>query len=285
MVWARVKFGSERGAVACGVNIIRSLGVLLFAAVPLLCVAQLPASAQSRQTQADFERLQQQEIARLEAGAETQRRVEQLDDERLALLAEYRATLKQHGDLEKYNNQLSAIIASQQREMASLKEQINRVGTLERDIVPLMSDMLDGLENFITLDLPFFIEERRQRVDKLRTLLNSAEQSNSEKYRRILEAYQIENDYGRTIETVEQTLAQAGGGAENQTVNILKVGRLALFYQTLDGNESYRWVQAQQTWQRLDNRYNKAIRDGIKMAKEQITPNLLLLPIETPADF
>ena len=258
---------------------------LLLAASPLGGSAQPQDSPHNQQSQASFEQLQQQEIARLEAGAETQRQVEQLDDQRLALLTQYRATLKQHEDLEKYNNQLSAIIASQQQDMTSLKEQITRVGTLERDIVPLMSDMLDGLENFIALDLPFFIEERQQRITRLRTLLNSADQSNSEKYRRILEAYQIENDYGRSIETMEQTLEQAGNGAARQTVNILKVGRLALFYQTLDGGESYRWVQARKAWQRLDDGYNKAIRDGIKIAKEQITPNLLLLPVDTPVDF
>jgi hypothetical protein len=158
---------------------------------------------QSTQAQTSYQQLEAMEVARLKEGAQTQAQIESLDDQRLDLVGEYRVVLKQRRDLEKYNDRLRDLIQSQEQEKQSLREQIVRVGTLERDIVPLMSDMLDVLDNFVALDLPFFIHERRERVANLRVLMGQANISNSEKYRRIMEAYQIENDYGRSLETEE----------------------------------------------------------------------------------
>ncbi len=229
---------------------------------------------------ASLQQLKQIELEKLEKGVDTQKKIESLDDQRLQLAHQYRMALNQKTQLEKYNDNLRDIVVSQKNEAETLREQIGRVGDLEKNIVPLMSDMIDALENFVALDQPFLLEKRQQRIAHLRSLFSDSNVSNAEKYRRVLEAYQIENDYGLTIESYEGALLTSS--SNNQRVNFLKIGRVAYLYQTVDGKKSFRWSKKNKKWEELSDSYNSEITKGIRMAKEQIPSNLLLMPIITP---
>ena len=236
----------------------------------------------SRSQDARLQDIQAAEIAALERGAAAQETINNLDDERILLKNTYRNTLKEISNIKTYNQQLRDTVARQEEEKQLLLSQIERIGSLEQDIVPLMVDMLDALENFINLDVPFLLSERKARVGNLRNLLSDPDLANSEKYRRILEAYQIENDYGRTIEAYDSKL---NGDPDSATVTYIKIGRLAYFYQTQNGEQTFRWSETQQTWQELADSDNKAIHTAIAMAKERIPSDLLLIPLEIPANF
>ena len=229
---------------------------------------------------ATLQQLKQIELEKLEKGVDSQKKIESLDDQRLQLAHQYRMALNQKTQLEKYNDNLRDVVASQKNEAEILQEQIGRVGDLEKNIVPLMSDMIDALENFVALDQPFLLEKRQQRIARLRSLFSDSNISNAEKYRRVLEAYQIENDYGLTIESYEGALLNSN--SNNQRVNFLKIGRVVYLYQTVDGKQSFRWSKKNKKWEELSNSYNPEITKGIRMAKEQIPSNLLLMPIITP---
>lgn len=228
---------------------------------------------------ATFHQIKAVELANIEAGAATQRQIDNLDDQRADLTHQYRSALSQLTQLKKYNDSQRKILQSQADEETSLKEQINSVANLERNIVPLMSDMLEALDNFVALDQPFLLDKRQQRLANLRSLLTDAKTSNAEKYRRILEAYQIENDFGRTIETWQGNLTP--NDVNSPLVNFLKIGRVAYLYQTIDGKSAYRWDS--KSWQPLNSSANEQVTQGIKMAKEQIPSNLLLIPVTAPA--
>ncbi|PCK08591.1 MAG: hypothetical protein COA42_08280 [Alteromonadaceae bacterium] len=228
-----------------------------------------------------LEQLKSIEIEKINHGVTTQKHVNRLDEKRQEYAHEYRQTLKQNSNLEKYNRQLRQTIQSQDDEIDLLQNQIKRIAHLERDIVPLMVDMLDALKIFVELDVPFLRQERFERIATLRGLLSNGKVSNSEKYRRILEAYQIENDYGRTIEAYPGEISSELKAQETQSVTFFKVGRIAYMYQTLDKSKSFRWNQKQQIWQLLDEHYNRKIDTGIKMAREQIPSNLMFIPIDT----
>lgn len=251
----------------------RSLGLLSI--YGLLLSITLSAGA------ASFADVLAAEKKAVEQGVSTQKQIESIDDRHARLVGQYRSAVKQQEDLVKYNKQLRSVVESQEREARSFEEQLQRVGHLERDIVPLMSDMLDTLEEFVALDAPFLRDERQARVGKLRELFASASVSNSEKYRRILEAYQIENDYGRTIEAYDAPLRNEETGGE-QLVTFLKVGRAIFLYQSLDGSESFHWHQDRRQWIPLPNHFNQQISRGIKMAREQTPSDLLLLPVVMP---
>lgn len=237
-------------------------------------------SAQA-QPSASLAQITELELDALEQGARTQQQINELDDRRVVAANEYRTVLNQNTNLKKYNDQLSVTLQSQIEEMDSLKEQISRISHLERDIVPLMVDMLDALEKFIALDVPFLIKERRLRIHTLRGLFADGKVSNAEKYRRILEAYQIENDYGRTIETYD-SFVDPENSDEKQHVTFLKIGRVAYLYQTHDGKQSFHWSREKEAWLPLNSRYNEQISEGIKMANEQIPSNLMFVPVAAP---
>jgi hypothetical protein len=213
------------------------------------------------------------------AAAAAQEQIESVSDETDRLAAEYRRALQETDSLRLYNGQLEELLDSQEREIASLDRQVRDIDVVERRISPLMSDMIDVLEKFVGLDVPFLPKERRERVEGLRRMMQRADVSLSEKYRRLMEAYQIENEYGRTIEAYRATLDAFGA---NRTVDFLRLGRVALLYQTLDTEESGRWDESSKSWVKLDDSYRRAIQQGLRIARKQTAPDLIRVPVPSP---
>jgi hypothetical protein len=209
----------------------------------------------------------------------SQRRIETLSDATDELLTQYQSALRQHESLSIYNRQLDALIAAQKVEQVSLEEQTDRVELVSRDVTPLMLRMIESLDAFVALDVPFLAEERSDRILDLRKLMIRADVTEAEKYRRIMEAYQIENEYGRTIEAYRSTLASEG---KEVIVNFLRVGRIALVYQTLDESEAGVWNQDSRRWEPLEGSFRTAIRQGLRIARKQVAPDLLRLPLPAP---
>lgn len=209
----------------------------------------------------------------------SQQKVDALDDETRKLFEEYRTVLRQTDSLRTYNDQLRRMTESQLAELASLERQIAEVAATHREIVPLMLRMVEALERFVALDLPFLPEERRRRIEGLHGLMDRADVSIAEKYRRLIEAYQVENDYGRTIEAYRAELA---AGGVSRTVDFLRLGRVALFYQSLDGREVGHWDRAAGEWRKLHADYRQSVRQGLRIARKQTAPDLLTLPVSAP---
>jgi len=210
-----------------------------------------------------------------EASRAAQSRVNALDDETTAMLSEYRRALADTESFTTYADQLERQVASQQGEMASIERQLAEVETTAREVGPLMQRMVATLAEFVALDVPFLIDERRDRVARLEEMMGRADVTISEKYRRILEAYQVEMDYGRTVEAYEAEL-EAGPGA--RTVQFLRVGRIGLLYQTLDGRETGYWDATKKAWV-VDDAYAHSFQEGIAVAKKTRAPELLVVPV------
>jgi Protein of unknown function (DUF3450) len=210
---------------------------------------------------------------------QTQKTLDKLGDQERRMLQEYRQAFREAATLKLYNRHLQEVIDSQEKETASLHRQMKEVELTRRELVPLMYRMLDSLEAFVRLDLPFLQDERQKRLKRLREMLVMAAVENAEKYRRILEAYQIESEYGHTIEAYRADLKMNG---ETRPVDFLRLGRVALYYQTLDGSDTGVWVRAKKTWQTLPSEYRKPVRDGLRIARKQASPTLLTLPVPAP---
>ena len=223
---------------------------------------------------------EQQRIDR-EAQA-SQQKIDALDDETRRLLADYRHLTRETDSLQRYNAQLERQIASQRREMGSIRDQLESINDVSRDVVPLMLRMIATLEKFIALDLPFLREERRLRVAALKEIMDRADVSTSEKYRRVVEAYQVEMEYARTIEAYQAELALAD---DARTVNVLRIGRIALLYQTLDGEETGFYNVASGTWEGLGSGYQAPVRKALRIARKQAAPDLLVVPVAAPDEL
>jgi chromosome segregation ATPase len=210
------------------------------------------------------------------AAAASQSRVNQLDDETQEMLGEYRATLRETESLRRYNEQLELQIKSQEEEVVSMQQQIEDIERTNREIYPLMQRMVDTMAQFVALDVPFLKDERAKRVATLRETLARADVSTAEKYRRVLEAYSVEMEYGRTLEAYEDKLGE--GDAAPRTVNFLRIGRTALLYQTLDAGETGYWDIDKKAWVEDDD-YEEDVKFGLKVARKQKAPDLLIAPV------
>ena len=207
---------------------------------------------------------------------QSQKNIDKLADATDQLLTQYRQVLTQLDAVRVYNKQLNELIASQNEEIAKLAGEIDNVEIVGRQVTPHMLKMIDALDAFVKLDVPFLIEERTDRVERLRKLMTNANVSNAEKYRAIMEAYQIENEFGRTIEAYKGTLSVDG---EDREVDFLRVGRVALLYQTFDGALNGAWDAQSKSWSPLDRTYQQSIKQGIRMARKQAAPSLILVPV------
>jgi hypothetical protein len=221
----------------------------------------------------------EQSAANGEASA-SQERVNQLDDDTQRLLVQYRTALGEADSIRQYSEQLRLQIQSQEADIASIERQLAEVETTAREVMPLTQRMLDTLEQFVELDVPFLIEERRKRIAGLRDIMNRADVSLSEKYRRVVEAYQIEMEYGRTLEAYD---GRIGEGDDARTVQFLRVGRVALVYQTLDEKETGYWDVNARDWV-VDNDYRHAFKQGMGVAKKLTAPDLIVAPIPAPKE-
>jgi len=216
-----------------------------------------------------------------EKSVQSQERINSVDDQTDTMAGEYRAIIDQIESLRVYNAQLEKLVTSQEAELASLDFQIANVTVIGREVTPLMLRMVEGLDQFIQLDVPMLSKERSDRVAGLRELMDRADVEDSEKYRRIMEAYQIENEYGRTIEVYQDTLDIDG---QERTLDFLRVGRISLLYQTLDGEEVGAWDQKSREWVKLGSEYRDSIRKGVRIARKQLAPDLIRVPVSAPED-
>ncbi len=217
----------------------------------------------------------------LEASINVQERINALDDETRDLLNEYRSTLTQVADLDAYNDQLENLVGTQRVEIADYERQFNDIEVTKRRILPLIVRMIEVLEEFVAIDIPYLENERAMRIDELRKLMARPEVPTSEKYRRVSEAYQIELEYGHTIEAYEGEMTI---DEETRTVSFLRFGRLGLYYMTLDGLEIGYWDNKTDNWVVLDEQYRQSLDRAIRIARKQLPPDLIRLPVPAPED-
>lgn len=219
--------------------------------------------------------------ARVNEGAQAQQRIDTLADQAATLLSEYRQELKVIDGLQVYNNLLQRQIDNQEAEKAALADSMNKISLIERQIVPLMIKMIDGLEEFVNADVPFLLDERRNRVADLRALMERSDVTAAEQFRRVLEAYQIENDYGRTIEAYKGSLDIDGS---SRAGDFLRFGRVALVFQGV-GGELLGYDKASGSYQPVaPSTYKTQISQGLKVARKQTAPDLVILPVSAPEE-
>jgi len=178
------------------------------------------------------------------------------------------------------NAEYRQLISVQERNIATLDESIANVEVVTREIPLLMERMMTSVEQFVELDLPFLLETRRNRVTFARNAMDNPDVSIAEKFRQVLVLYQNETLYGRTHETYQDTIVLNG---EERDVNILRVGRIALLFQTTDRQITGRWNNESRQWEELPaGEYRTAIQAAIRVSSGLDAPRIIELPIEAP---
>ncbi|MEM9758141.1 MAG: DUF3450 domain-containing protein [Pseudomonadota bacterium] len=264
--WRRVK-------MAPGLKAASKLAV----AVLLAGALGAPAPQGLAQDDRTLRAIENEGVERNDERRGAQAAVDEVHDQTRRLIDAYRAELRIVEGLETYIEMLDAQISNQENEISTLQTSITDVAVIERQILPLLARMIDGLEQFVALDLPFLGDERSERVRRLRDLLTRSDVTVAEKARRVFEAYQIESDYGRTIEAYRAKLAVNGGSFD---ADFLRVGRVALIYRTVGDERLGFWDG--DSWEALpDSPYRRYIEQGLKVARQEIAPELLTVPLAT----
>jgi len=249
------------------------LGVTLTAGLMALCVSA--ASASEKVVTSSLA----EQKASDSASQKSQKRIAQLADQTSELIGDYRLALQKLDRVKIYNRHLQTLVNSQEEEKANITRQLDDFQVVQTEIVPLMEIMIANLEQFIAMDLPFNLEERNDRIAALREMMDDSEITISEKYRKIMEAYQIETNFGRDMEARNGALDLAG---ETREVQFLRLGRLLLAYQTANKEETGFFNPNTRQWETLPDEYRSSISEGLRIARKQAPPNLLMLPITAP---
>lgn len=254
----------------------RLKNVLLAAAASLSALVAMAASSQT----STLDDILEVSAQKTEAARESQATVDRLADETRNLLDDYKTVMKQIDGLRVYNARLERQINNQEIRIADIDDSIDQVTVIQRQMTPLVIRMIDGLEQFVEMDVPFDLEERRQRIEFLKTNVDRSDLTVAEKFRQVLEAYNIELQYGRGFESYSGTIDLGNG---ERDVDFLRIGRIALVYQTSDGTEAGVWNNETRDWEPLStSEYANAIRKGIRIANKTATIELLNMPIAAP---
>ena len=212
----------------------------------------------------------------IEKSGLTQEQIVKLDEQTRVLLADYQSTSKEYDSLKLYNDQVQKIINSQIEEIENIFIKIDELDQTNQRIVPFMLRMIDGLENFIQLDIPFLMDERTGRLNNLKVIMDRGDISTSEKFRLIIEAYKTELEYGRTIEAYRDNIIIDD---VETSADFLRVGRIALTYLTVDGSKGGYWDTNSQTWEKASSSIKRSTEDALKVASKQAPPALIKIPV------
>lgn len=215
-----------------------------------------------------------------DAARASQAKIDRLADETRDLLSDYKTVTKQVDGLKVYNTRLQKQIENQTVRIGEIDGSIDQVTVISRQMTPLIIRMIDGLQKFVELDVPFHMDEREQRIAFLRANLDRSDVSVAEKFRQVLEAYKIENEYGRKIDAYKGSVEIDG---VERDVNFLRVGRIAFLYQTTDTEISGAWDQRSRSWVSLDRgEYRNAIMKGLRIARKEASIDLMNMPVAAP---
>lgn len=210
------------------------------------------------------------------AAAKSQLKVDSIQEQTQDIVIEYRAVVDETEINKVYNDHVAKLVAAQNEEITSLEGQIAEIENTKRNVVPLMYRMIDMLDQFVNADIPIKLDRRLARVEKLRALMIDPKVSTSEKYRQVLEAYEIEKDYGSAVVAWQGTEVFDG---KEVSADFVHVGRIALVAQSKDLKNAWVWNNTTRAWEKLGDEYLSDITLTIRMARKQAPYELIKLPI------
>jgi len=211
----------------------------------------------------------------LNLAQQSQERINNIVEGTRSLEDQYRAINKEIDGLKVYNRLMKAQVEGQTATLEDISLSMDRVDVINRQIFPLMERMIDGLDQSVQLDIPFLMAERTKRIGDLKAIMERSDVTVAEKFRKVMEAYQIENDYGTSSEYYEESLTIDGA---TRSFNILRIGRIGLYFQSDDTKITGRWNNNIRDWE-IDNSARNEVRKGLRMARQLIAPELIVIPV------
>ena len=209
----------------------------------------------------------------------SQTKIDSMDDDTSLIVNEYKTVSKQIEGLRVYNAQMRKQIERQEERLKEIDKTMKEAQVMQRQIPPFTRRMLAGIEKSIELDMPFHLAERKERISFANAAIDNPTVSPAEGLRQVLETFNVEMEYGRKLDNYKDTIEIEG---QQREVNVLRVGRLALVYQSSDESLTGAWDNNKDEWVPLDNSYRNPTRKGLRIANKLATVSMLELPIQNP---
>ena len=244
--------------------------------IPLFLMVGLFAVSGSTAAREFTNRLQKPVHASVAIRQETQQDRERWQVEKEKRRVAYETLEARRAELLAAREALQTQLEQQQARNREISGQLAKLEAISRDIEPFLEETRDRLAEHLRREPALLPEERGRRLERLEVLLQDPSIDIGEKYRKTMEALFIEAEYGNTVDVYQQAIALAG---QTVTVTILRLGRLALFYQSMDAKTCGFYNPGAGKWQPLESRHNKGIRTAIEIARKQRPAQMVSLPI------
>jgi septal ring factor EnvC (AmiA/AmiB activator) len=227
--------------------------------------------------QADPQKTERQMSDAIQREARAQEKAEDWTSEKQDLINEIRDVQTTITWYEYQIKKYEIYIDRLNRNIDVLREKKLEARKVREGLEPYLEDVaVDGLETFIASDLPFYSEEREMRITQVRNAMNDPHNTLAEKLRKVVEALEIEARFGQEVSATDATLVLNGVETD---VTILRLGRLAMFYQSLDGQSVGWWNVQGKRWEPISDGFARDIRRGLAMARGERTIELIQLPV------
>lgn len=247
--------------------------ITVLMSVMTIPTALLPCRAQ----ESGFDKRVKQPVSKsIDIRQATQKQEEQWRAKKQKLIARYEQLGSELKQLEARKQELDEQTAAARQRVAAKQKQLADIEQIKLKIIPLMEALVEELRQQIEVDLPFLPEERSQRLKRLEELRHDPDVAVSEKFRKVMEALLVEAEYGNTIEVYQQTIAV---GERHMLVNIFRLGRISLFFQTLDQKTCGFYNIAASAWQSLPPSYNRTIQVAVDIGAKRQPVEMLALPL------
>ena len=206
----------------------------------------------------------------------TQREQVKWREERQQMLTLYEQLQAEQERLKTQKEALAERVRAARARVAAKEAQLTAIAQITDQVVPFLETLYQDLERRIEQDLPFLPAERRRRLENLATVLTDPGVAASDKFRKVFEALLVEAEYGNTIEVYQENIPVEGRA---MLANIFRLGRLGLYYQSLDGRTCGFYNVAEAAWQPLDQAANRTLRTAIDIGSKRQPVEMLDMPL------
>ncbi len=227
--------------------------------------------------QADPEKAETQMKNAIQIEGQAQKEVDNWASEKDDLVSETRTIQTTNTWLDYQIQKYNLYINRLNQEIALLNTKKLEARKVREGLEPyLEKEVLVRLERFIATDLPFYEAIRAQGVNDIKNTMSDPHSTLAEKLRQVLSVLEIEANYGKDVGTSDVTLTIDGKETE---VTLLRIGRVAMFYTSLDGKKIGMWNDQERRWEPLPKNHERDISRAMQMARRERTIGLINIPV------
>nr|WP_320115813.1 DUF3450 domain-containing protein [uncultured Desulfuromonas sp.] len=200
----------------------------------------------------------------------------QWSDEERTLLAEIDQLTRREDTLRQQVARIDQHLAQKHAQIDAQTRRAEETEKLRKGLQNWFQTSAQELEQRIAGSQPFLPEERRKRLEDLNTVLLADDVAVHEQFRRLMEVFEVEAQYGYTSDVYRDKITI---DQQQREVDMLRLGRLSLFFTTLDGQQGGVFDPLEKRFVYLPDAMVADLNQARQQINGQSTEALTLLPV------